>query len=238
MKKLLILFMLCGAAMAQNMMTVTSTSIPNAIGGQLIKGEACVQPTDDAGAPISYKAPGGGQAQHGRVCKIPVANGVLSFQLPNVKLTNRTDVRFKLTVTDSTTGQTVLDKGYEALQPSPTAYWCSGSTCNLDNFIPSGPPGTMVTVGPQGSPGVSITWLGTFAAAPSAPGLNNAYYDSTQKKSLIWTGTAWALIAQDGAAGAAGTGGSGGGTGSTVTINGVVLCTGVSAVITVNGVTI
>jgi len=53
--------------------------------------------------------------------------------------------------------------------------------------------------GTDGSDGISIAWLGTLAASPSDPALNNAYYDSTDKKSYIWNGHSWQVLAQDGA---------------------------------------
>lgn len=53
-------------------------------------------------------------------------------------------------------------------------------------------------VGPQGSAGISITWLGTMGAAPVSPQLNNAYYNSTDKKSYIFDGASWQILAQDG----------------------------------------
>jgi hypothetical protein len=53
--------------------------------------------------------------------------------------------------------------------------------------------------GPQGLDGISITWLGTFNAAPANPQFNQAYYNSTDKKSFVFDGTTWQLMTQDGA---------------------------------------
>jgi hypothetical protein len=80
------------------------------------------------------------------------------------------------------------------------------------NAGPTGPTGPAGAAGPQGpqgpagSNGIGITWLGTFAAAPANPTLNNAYYNSTLGSSFIWNGSSWQTLAQDG------TGGSGGNT--------------------------
>lgn len=52
--------------------------------------------------------------------------------------------------------------------------------------------------GTDGQDGLSIAWLGTLATAPSSPTLNNAYYDSTDKKSYMWDGDSWEIMAQDG----------------------------------------
>lgn len=55
--------------------------------------------------------------------------------------------------------------------------------------------------GPAGSNGISLTWLGSRATAPETPSINNAYYNSTDKKAYVWNGTVWSTIAQDGAIG-------------------------------------
>jgi hypothetical protein len=53
--------------------------------------------------------------------------------------------------------------------------------------------------------GFLITWQGGLASAPSNPQKGWAYYDTDQKKSFIWDGSSWQILAQDG------TDGSGGG---------------------------
>ena len=49
-----------------------------------------------------------------------------------------------------------------------------------------------------------MNWLGTFAVAPGVPNSNDAYYNSTDGMSYIWSGSSWQLVAQDGAVGATG----------------------------------
>jgi hypothetical protein len=71
---------------------------------------------------------------------------------------------------------------------------------------PQGPQGIQGPQGPQGVPGISLNWLGLFASAPTSPNLNDAYYNSTDGVSYIWDGTAWQIIAQDGASGGGGGG--------------------------------
>jgi len=53
--------------------------------------------------------------------------------------------------------------------------------------------------GGSGGGGVAITWLGTYTAPPATALQNQAYYNSTDKKSYIYdsTGT-WTIITQDG----------------------------------------
>ena len=71
-------------------------------------------------------------------------------------------------------------------------------------------PGLVGEVGPQGSQGipgvngVSISWVGSSIAAPASPDINNAYYNSTDKKSYIWDGDSWEIISMDGLQGSTG----------------------------------
>jgi hypothetical protein len=57
--------------------------------------------------------------------------------------------------------------------------------------------------------GFLITWKGGLSSAPSTPQKGWAYYNTSQKKSYIWDGSTWQILAQDGQDGA---GGSGSGT--------------------------
>jgi hypothetical protein len=57
--------------------------------------------------------------------------------------------------------------------------------------------------------GFLITWKGGLASAPSNPQKGWAYYNTSQKKSYIWDGSSWQILAQDGQDG---TGGSESGT--------------------------
>ena len=87
--------------------------------------------------------------------------------------------------------------------------------CDQDLTIPVGATGATGPQGPQGIAGISIVWQGSLAAAPGTPSLNWGYYDTVQKKSYIWNGTTWNIIAIDGANGAAGSTGATGPTGAT-----------------------
>lgn len=70
--------------------------------------------------------------------------------------------------------------------------------------------GIQGNAGSNGADGISIIWLGTFSAPPGSPVVNNAYYDSFQKKSFVWDGSSWQILAQDGNAGPTGPIGSNG----------------------------
>lgn len=69
---------------------------------------------------------------------------------------------------------------------------------------PQGPQGIQGIQGPPGDGGLSLEWLGTFATAPLTPTTNQAYYNSVDKKSYVYNGTTWEIIAQDGVDGANG----------------------------------
>ena len=52
--------------------------------------------------------------------------------------------------------------------------------------------------GYKGDQGISIEWQGELQEAPENPQLNWAYYDEQAKKSYIYDGSAWGIVAQDG----------------------------------------
>ncbi len=52
--------------------------------------------------------------------------------------------------------------------------------------------------GTPGAPGASIEWLGSLAAPPEKPLLNQAYYDLGLGSARIWNGKVWNILAQDG----------------------------------------
>jgi hypothetical protein len=70
--------------------------------------------------------------------------------------------------------------------------------------------GTKSVAGSALSDGSSgLEWKGNLAAAPASPQKNWVYYNTTDKKSYIYDGTAWQVLAQDGADGVDGAEGSG-----------------------------
>lgn len=50
----------------------------------------------------------------------------------------------------------------------------------------------------DGLPGTSLNWLGSFTSAPSSPGLNQAYYDLTDRKAYVYDGSAWQVFSESG----------------------------------------
>jgi hypothetical protein len=58
--------------------------------------------------------------------------------------------------------------------------------------------------------GNSLVWKGSLAVAPTSPTTNWAYYNTADKKSYIWDGSAWQILSQDGSNGTNGTNGTDG----------------------------
>ena len=56
--------------------------------------------------------------------------------------------------------------------------------------------------------GYLITWKGSYTSAPSNPNAGWAYYNTSTKKSYIYDGTSWQILAQDGISGNTSGGGS------------------------------
>jgi uncharacterized protein YjdB len=64
--------------------------------------------------------------------------------------------------------------------------------------------------GKDGQNGIGLVWKGELEAAPSDAETNWAYYNSTEKKSFIYDGTTWLVLAKDGAQGEKGADGQNG----------------------------
>ena len=85
---------------------------------------------------------------------------------------------------------------------------------------PQGPKGDKGDKGDTGADGVSILWQGERTSPPASPQLNWAYYNSADKKAYVWNGSAWQILAQDGANGADGANGSDGTNGVSISWRG------------------
>jgi hypothetical protein len=79
-----------------------------------------------------------------------------------------------------------------------------GDTGDIGADGKDGTDGTNGTDGAPGSNGVGITWKGSLAEAPIPATLNWAYYNTADKKSYIWDGSAWQILSQDGQDGSGG----------------------------------
>ncbi len=124
---------------AGGLLTITHTGITDVGGNVLAHGRECFTPVNNAGVPIAANYPGG------TITKTPkcwtVTNGVLdsAARLVNSSLTSPLNLCYQLTLTDSTTGATVIGPrdGYGCIQP----------TSNIDiNTITPNLPGLVVQV--------------------------------------------------------------------------------------------
>ena len=166
MKKLLRIAALAAFAVvcvqAQNLTTVSASNITDAAGNKLAAGQICLLGTDQNNLPINYQVGGGGQVLKRAVCAAVTAGAIAGgFNVPNPANTSPKGVLYRTTVTDSSTGQIVL-------QYVGVAF--SGGTFNLDNYQPSGilvpPPPTPASVtGPLNVSGdVTATGGGSFGS--------------------------------------------------------------------------
>ena len=57
---------------------------------------------------------------------------------------------------------------------------------------------------------INLSWKGSLSSAPQNPKAGDMYYNTTQKKSFIYDGSSWQIIAQDGKDGSNGSNGSNG----------------------------
>ncbi|MBI5218114.1 MAG: hypothetical protein HY958_04210 [Bacteroidia bacterium] len=94
---------------------------------------------------------------------------------------------------DATGGSTFTEMGVTQLLSVPYALYAASGV--------QGPQGQQGPQGVSGQNGISVVWLGTFSTAPTNPVVNNAYYNSADKKSYVFDGNGWQIIAQDGAQG-------------------------------------
>ncbi|MBN1462901.1 MAG: DUF1566 domain-containing protein, partial [Paludibacteraceae bacterium] len=88
---------------------------------------------------------------------------------------------------------------------SPQLNWGYYNSTDKKSYIYDGSTWNLIAQdgiqGIQGIAGVSVVWQGSLASAPASPQLNWGYYNTTDKKSYIYNGSAWDVIAQDGIGG-------------------------------------
>ncbi|MBI5217535.1 MAG: hypothetical protein HY958_01220, partial [Bacteroidia bacterium] len=91
---------------------------------------------------------------------------------------------------DATGGSAFTEMGVSQLLSVPYALYAASGN--------QGPQGLQGLPGVNGQNGISVLWLGTFTSHPVNPIVNNAYYNSSDKKSYVYDGIGWQIIAQDG----------------------------------------
>src|SRR4051794_38746424 len=107
----LVAFVCLGIAVplaGQNWTTVSASNITDLNQQKLAAGNLCFLVTDQTDNPISVMVGGGGQSLQRPYCSA-VANGVVtSFTVPNPANTAPANICYRVTATDSSSGQTVL----------------------------------------------------------------------------------------------------------------------------------
>ncbi len=76
------------------------------------------------------------------------------------------------------------------------SYIYNGSDWDL--LAAAGADGADGETGASGTDGISIIWKGELSSAPNSPGVNWAYYNSSDKKAWIWSNNSWNLLVNDG----------------------------------------
>ena len=109
---------LCG--FAQNWTTVSASNITDLNQQKLAAGSLCFLGTDQNDIPISFEVGGGGQVLARPFC-VTVTNGSsAALTVPNPQNTQPQGIYYRVTVTDSSTGQVVLR--YVDESGNPTGY--------------------------------------------------------------------------------------------------------------------
>ncbi len=114
--------------------------------------------------------------------------------------------------TNGTNGISIQWKGSLTTAPfAPQLNWAYYNSVDKRSYIYDGTVWMMLSQdgaagsnGINGNDGISITWRGSLATAPSFPQLNWAYYDIVDKKSYLYDGSGWVILAQDGTNGSNG----------------------------------
>jgi hypothetical protein len=118
---------LSACAFAQSWTTVLATNITDLNQQRLAAGNLCFLITDQNDTPISVGIGGGGQSLQRPYCAT-VTNGIAgSFTVPNPAGTMPSGIYYRVTVTDSSTGQTVL-------RYSQVSF--TGAVFNFDAYAP------------------------------------------------------------------------------------------------------
>src|SRR6185312_1428656 len=113
---------------AQNWTSVSASNITDLNQQKLAAGSLCLLGTDQNDVPISFGVGGGGQVLARPFC-VTVTNGAAAaLTVPNPQNTQPPGIYYRVSVTDSATGQVVLRYRQVAF---------TGGAFNLDNYTPT-----------------------------------------------------------------------------------------------------
>ncbi|PYY12934.1 MAG: hypothetical protein DMG60_22960, partial [Acidobacteria bacterium] len=147
------------SAHAQNWTAVSASNITDLNQQKLAAGSMCFLGTDQNDIPISFEVGGGGQVLARPFC-VTVTNGSsAALSVPNPQNTQPQGIYYRVTVTDSSTGQLALRY---------TGVSFSGTTFNLDQYAPQYP-GLVAAPGSISTPG-NFTVNGNLTVTGSISG--------------------------------------------------------------------
>jgi hypothetical protein len=138
---------------AQQLVTLTAAKLSD-LSGNLVTGQLCLSPVDNYGTQTGFLFGGGGQAGTQANCGTVTA-GAVTMPVPDTAFTNPVNVCVKAQLM---VGSRAV-RTWPCLQPASSGQtsWCttvgSVTTCNLDNYLPTAPPGTVLARGPVGPTG-------------------------------------------------------------------------------------
>ena len=100
-------------------------------------------------------------------------------------------------------GVSIVWKGERAYKPAdPQLNWAYFNTVNRTAYIWNGTRWDILAergeTGTDGTHGLSINWRGTFTGHPANPQPNWAYHNIITRRSYIFDGTGWQILASDG----------------------------------------
>jgi lysophospholipase L1-like esterase len=165
-------------------MTFSSANLRDSGHNLVSNATVYLAPVTSTGMPLSYKWGGGGQTTSTPI-QTQATAGAFSVLVPDTNLTVPENVCFRVTAIDNTSGRSLLSPVYSCVQPSSAgsqSYWCTGSSCNFDNYNPNAAALTLQVPGLPGPPG------GTVVVPPALTNSNAAIFGDSY---LATYGSAW-----------------------------------------------
>jgi hypothetical protein len=151
-------------AQSAGTVTVSGSHVVDASGTVLPSGTMKFSPTDNNGNPIGFRTANGQAVQ--TAPQATVTNGVFSQVLADAFTSGGVAlVCYNVTLTDNGSGNVV--QSWPCVQPSAvvTSSWCTGSTCNFDNYPTTVVPYTIgsTLTGAISASSLSVAGNGTIA---------------------------------------------------------------------------
>lgn len=145
--------------------TVSGSHLTDFSGNLISNATITWAPVSNAGVPIPARINGAGQGII-RPVTATVTGGAFTIMVADTMLTSPQNLCYAVTVTDKTTGDTLISTGYTCAQPAGSGVavtggsaWCTaatgsaGGSCNFDSFVPNVAGQAIVQAGPTGPTG-------------------------------------------------------------------------------------